>query len=80
MTKTNADCLRLLPDRRFGSFHRLRDFHYRRLHLRMGFELPSLAFKAMAHGDTNRIALACEPKVSAAACGFVVCHSSCPLP
>jgi len=54
--------------------------HYRRLHLRMGFELPSLAFKAMAHGDTNRIALACEPQVSAAACGFVVCHSSCPLP
>jgi hypothetical protein len=44
MTKTNADCLRLLPDRRFGSFHRLRDFHYRRLHLRMGFELPQILF------------------------------------
>ena len=44
MTETNADCLRLLPDRRFGSFHRLRDFHYRRLHLRMGFELPYVVF------------------------------------
>jgi hypothetical protein len=25
MTKTDADCLRLLPDRRLGSLHRLRD-------------------------------------------------------
>ena len=29
MTKTDADCLRLLPDRRLGSFHRLRDLHDR---------------------------------------------------
>lgn len=29
MTKTYADCLRLLPDRRLGSFHRLRDLHHR---------------------------------------------------
>ena len=36
---------------------------------------PALAFKAMAHGDTNRVALAYEPKLSAAARGFVVCHS-----
>jgi hypothetical protein len=28
MTKTNADCLRLLPDRRLGSFHRLSDLHH----------------------------------------------------
>jgi hypothetical protein len=41
---------------------------------------PALAFKAMAHGDTNGVALAYEPKLSAAARGFVICHSSCPLP
>jgi hypothetical protein len=28
MTETEADCLRLLPDRRLGSFHRLRDLHH----------------------------------------------------
>ena len=36
----------------------------------------ALAFKAMAHGDTNRVALAYEPKLSAAARGFTVCHWS----
>ena len=30
MTKTDADCLRLLPNRRLGPFHRLRDLHHRR--------------------------------------------------
>ena len=37
---------------------------------------PALAFKAMAHGDTNGVALAYEPKLSAAARGFTVCHWS----
>ena len=41
---------------------------------------PALAFKAMAHGDANGVALAYKAKLSAAARGFVVCHSSCPLP
>jgi hypothetical protein len=41
---------------------------------------PALAFKAMAHGDANGVALAYMAKLSAAARGFVVCHSSCPLP
>ena len=36
----------------------------------------ALAFKAMAHGDTNGVALAYEPKLSAAARGFTVCHWS----
>jgi len=39
---------------------------------------PALAFKAMAHGDTNGVTLAYEPKLSAAARGFVVCHSLAP--
>ena len=41
-----------------------------------GTSRPALAFKAMAHGDTNRVALAYEPKLSAAARGFTVCHWS----
>ena len=41
---------------------------------------PALAFEAMAHGDANRVALAHEPKLSAATRGLVVCHSSRPLP
>jgi hypothetical protein len=44
MTKTEADCLRLLPDRGLGSFHRLRDLHHRRPCFRMGFELPQILF------------------------------------
>ncbi len=44
MTKTEADCLRLLPDRPLGSFHRLRDLHHRRPCFRMGFELPQILF------------------------------------
>ena len=44
MTKTDADCLRLLPDRRFGSLHRLRDLHDGRPRFRMGFELPYVVF------------------------------------
>jgi hypothetical protein len=44
MTKTDADCLRLLPDRRLGSFHRLRDLHHGCLRFRMGFELPQILF------------------------------------
>ena len=44
MTKTDADCLRLLPDRRLGSFHRLRDLHHRCPCFRMGFELPQILF------------------------------------
>jgi hypothetical protein len=40
---------------------------------------PALAFKAMAHGDTNGVALAYQPKLSTAARGFVVCHSSYPF-
>jgi hypothetical protein len=28
MTETYADCLRLLPDRSLGSFHRLRDLRH----------------------------------------------------
>jgi hypothetical protein len=37
---------------------------------------PALAFKAMAHGYANGVALAYEPKLSAAARGFTVCHWS----
>ena len=44
MTKTDADCLLLLPDRRLGSFHRLRDMDHRRPRFRMGFELPQIIF------------------------------------
>ena len=44
MTKTDADCLRLLPDRRFGSLHRLRDLHDGRPRFRMGFESPYVVF------------------------------------
>jgi hypothetical protein len=44
MTETEADCLRLLPDRRLGSFHRLRDLHHGSLCFRMGFELPQILF------------------------------------
>ncbi|MGB3579606.1 MAG: hypothetical protein WBA40_00555, partial [Roseiarcus sp.] len=44
MTKTDADCFRLLPDRRLGSFHRLRDIDHRGPRFRMGFELPQILF------------------------------------
>ena len=44
MTKTDADRLRLLPDRRLGSFHRLRDMDHRRPRFRMDFELPQILF------------------------------------
>ena len=44
MTKTNADCLSLLPDRRLGSLHRLCDVDRRRPRFRMGFELPYIVF------------------------------------
>ena len=44
MTKTYADCVRLLPDRRLGSFHRLRDPHHRCPSFRMGFELAQILF------------------------------------
>ena len=44
MTKTDADCFRLLPDRRLGSFHRLRDIDHRGPRFRMGFELPQIIF------------------------------------
>jgi DDE domain len=44
MTKTNADCLHFLPDRRLGSFHRLRDVHRRRPRFRVGFELSYVVF------------------------------------
>ena len=44
MTKTDADCLRLLPDRRLGSLHRLRDLHHRCPRFRVGFELPYVVF------------------------------------
>ena len=39
MTKTDAYCLRLLPNRRLGPFHRLRDFHHRCPCFRMALEL-----------------------------------------
>jgi hypothetical protein len=44
MTKSDADCLRLLPDRRVGSFHRFRDLHHGCPCFRMGFELPQILF------------------------------------
>ena len=44
MTKPDADCLRLLPDRRLGSLHRLRDLNHRCPCFRMGFELPYVVF------------------------------------
>ena len=44
MTKTDADRLRLLPDRRLGSLHRLRDLNHRCPRFRMGFELPYVVF------------------------------------
>src|SRR5580698_5599974 len=44
MTKTYADCLRLLPDRRLGSLHRLRDRDHRCPRFRMGFEWPYVVF------------------------------------
>ena len=44
MTKTDADCLRLLPDLRLGSLHRLRDLHHRCPRFRTGFELPYVVF------------------------------------
>jgi impB/mucB/samB family C-terminal domain len=44
MTKTDADCLRLLPDRRLGSFHRLRDLDHRCPCFRMGLELSQILF------------------------------------
>ena len=52
MTKTDADCLRLLPDRRLGSFHRLRDIDHRGPRFRMGFELPYVVFSPrIANGN-----------------------------
>jgi hypothetical protein len=44
MTETDADCLRLLPNRRLGSFHRFRDLDHRGPRFRMGFELPQILF------------------------------------
>jgi hypothetical protein len=44
MTKTDADCLRLLPNRRLGSFHRLRDLRHRCPCFRMGLELSQILF------------------------------------
>ena len=44
MTKADADCVRLLPDGRLGSFHRLRDLDHSRPLFRMGFELPQILF------------------------------------
>ena len=44
MTKTEADCLRLFPDRRLGSFHRLRDLHHRCPRFRVGLKLPQIIF------------------------------------
>jgi len=44
MAKTNADCLRFLPDRRLGSSHRLRHLDHRCPCFRMGFELPQILF------------------------------------
>jgi hypothetical protein len=44
MTKANADRFRLLPDRRLGSFHRLRDVHHGRSRFRVGFELSYVVF------------------------------------
>jgi hypothetical protein len=38
----DADCLRLLPNRRLGPFHRLRDLHHRRSCFRMSFELSQV--------------------------------------
>ena len=52
MTKTDADCLRLLPDRRLGSLHRLRDLHHRRPRFRMGFELPQIIFSPRVANGT----------------------------
>ena len=51
MTKTDADCFRLLPDRRLGSFHRLRDIDDRGPRFRMGFELPQILFEFMVCGQ-----------------------------
>jgi hypothetical protein len=44
MTKTDADCLRLLPDRPLGPFQLLRDLNHRCPCFRMGFELPQILF------------------------------------
>ena len=44
MTKTDADCLRLLPDRRLGSLHRLRDLNRMCSCFRVGLKLPQIIF------------------------------------
>src|SRR5580704_15567410 len=44
MTKTDADCLRLLSDCRLGSFHRLRDLNQTCPCFRMGFEFSQVLF------------------------------------
>jgi hypothetical protein len=44
MTETEADCLCLLPDRRLGSFHRLRDLHHGCPCFRVGLKLPQILF------------------------------------
>ena len=55
MTKPDADCLRLLPDRRLGSLHRLRDLNHRCPRFRMGFELPQIIFSPrIANGTLFR--------------------------
>ena len=47
MTKTDADCFRLLPDRRLGSFHCLRDIDHRGPRFRMGL---SYRRSSLVHG------------------------------
>ena len=54
MTKTDADCLRLLPDRRLGSLLRLCDLHHRCPRFRMGFELPYVVFSPRIASGTLR--------------------------
>ena len=60
MTKTYADCVRLLPDRRLGSFHRLRDIDHRCPRFRMGFELQQILFSPWFAGAVGFLS-ACLP-------------------
>jgi len=42
MSETDPDRLGLLPDRRLGSFHRLRDLHYRSPRFRVRLEVTQI--------------------------------------
>ncbi len=63
MTETDADCLRLMPNRRLGPFHRLRDLdlgsHFGGVCItfRARFSLVWLLWHYLEDGEDNEIGL-----------------------